>query len=82
MTSSAIEEKIRGIVAEIAELVPENVTAQADFVKELGVDSMAALELMAALEDEFGIVIDPDSMPELSSLQSCTNLVKGLLDAE
>ena len=74
--SASLHEEIRLLIAEITELEPEAIEEGSHLVMDLGADSMAALELMAALEKRYAIVIDPECLPEMHSLGSITALVE------
>ncbi len=54
--------KIRGIVAEQLGIKPESITTETSF-DELDADSLDVVEVIMALEDEFGIEI-PDEVAE------------------
>ncbi|MGL2714326.1 acyl carrier protein [Helicobacter pylori] len=56
-------ETIRAVIAEQLEIDVSQVTPEAKFVKDLGVDSLDILELIMALEERFGIEI-PDEQAE------------------
>jgi len=70
MTTSVTErtEKIKKVVCYILELEPDDVTLDSSFVEDHGVDSMGAIDLLAALEREFGIVIEPGQLPRMTTL--------------
>ena len=42
-----LEKEMRSLVAEILEIDPEKITLDANFVEDLGMDSMMALEILA-----------------------------------
>ena len=48
-----VEEKIKAIIAEQLGVKPEEVTPEASFIDDLGADSLATVELIMALEEEF-----------------------------
>ena len=58
-----IFEKVKKIVIEQLEVGPEQVTPEANFANDLGADSLATVELVMALEEEFDIEI-PDEVAE------------------
>lgn len=51
------EERVRKIVVEQLGVKPAEVTPDARFVEDLGADSLDTVELVMALEEEFGIEI-------------------------
>ena len=76
---SNLEQEIRGMVAEIIERNPEEIINDADFVKDLGVDSMMALELLASLEKKYRIIIPEENLMKLKSLNHTINIVNSLI---
>ncbi len=60
---SSIEERVKKIVAEQLGVKEEEVQTEASFVEDLGADSLDTVELVMALEEEFGIEI-PDEKAE------------------
>lgn len=69
------KEKIREIVAEVLCLEPDEIGEDADFVSELGVNSVQMLEIAAGIEDEFDIEI---SASDLGKYDSIRKIVKAL----
>lgn len=69
------KEKIREIVAEVLCLEPDEIGEDADFVSELGVNSVQMLEIVAGIEDEFDIEI---SASDLGKYDSIRKIVKAL----
>ncbi|MBL7071338.1 MAG: acyl carrier protein [Candidatus Omnitrophica bacterium] len=59
----AVQEKIKEIIAEQLGVKKEEVTEEAKFIDDLGADSLDTVELVMALEEEFGIEI-PDEDAE------------------
>jgi len=56
-------DRIKAIIAEQLGVKQEEVTEQAKFIEDLGADSLDTVELVMALEEEFGIEI-PDEDAE------------------
>ena len=59
----SVQEKVRSIIAEQLGVKVEEVTPQAKFIDDLGADSLDTVELVMALEEEFGVEI-PDEEAE------------------
>ena len=79
MTKFDVDKDIRGLVAEVLETEPETIDANASFVKDLGMDSMMALEILAAIEKKYRIVIPEDTLPKFTTLNKTIEIVKGIL---
>jgi acyl carrier protein len=76
-----LEREIRGAIAAIIEVAPEAIGPDTHLVQDLGADSMAALEIMAWLEKTFRVVIEPEALPEMTTLARIAGLVRKLSDA-
>jgi len=63
-----VNEKIKGIIAEQLGVKPEEVTPQASFIEDLGADSLDTVELVMALEEEFGIEIPDEDAEKMASV--------------
>jgi len=74
-----VEKDIRDLVAEVLETEPERIDADASFVKDLGMDSMMALEILAGIEKKYRIVIPEDTLPKFTSLNKTIGIVKDIL---
>ncbi len=74
-----VEQDIRELVAEILESEPQEIGIDAHFVKDLGMDSMMALELLAAIEKKYRIVIPEDALPKFTGLRTTVTIVEGIL---
>ena len=48
---------------------------EADLADDLGADSLAAVELSMALEDEFGVAIDDEDLPKLKTVGDLANYI-------
>ena len=59
----AVGDKVRSIIVEQLGVDEEEVTSDASFVDDLGADSLDTVELVMALEEEFGLEI-PDEDAE------------------
>lgn len=75
-----VEREIQKIIAEIVEKEPDEIDSEAKFVEDLGMDSMMALEILAAIEKKYRIVIPEDNLPKFTNLKQTVILVKQILN--
>ena len=59
------QDKVRQIIAEQLGVKKEEVTDNAKFVDDLGADSLDTVELVMALEEEFGVEIPDEDAEKL-----------------
>ncbi|MCM8763305.1 MAG: acyl carrier protein [Candidatus Omnitrophica bacterium] len=64
----AVVDRIKTIIAEQLGVKPEEVTPQASFVDDLGADSLDTVELVMALEEEFGIEIPDEDAEKMTTV--------------
>ncbi|PIU18410.1 MAG: acyl carrier protein [Elusimicrobia bacterium CG08_land_8_20_14_0_20_44_26] len=76
MPEQNIEEKIKAIVAERLRVEVNKVTPEANFINDLGADSLDQVELVMALEDEFGLEIADDEAQKLDTVGKAIEYVK------
>jgi len=79
MSDKPIDQRVKDIVVEQLGVKPEQVTPQAKFIEDLGADSLDTVELVMALEEEFGIEV-PDEQAE--KLQSVGDVIKYIEDSQ
>lgn len=75
-TTPLSKEDLRLLIADVLDIEADDVTEDAHFVKDLGADSLLALELAVSLERRCGIKIESHEMVDVTTL----NDVAALLD--
>lgn len=73
MAEESIEAKVKKIIVEQLGVNEDQVTPEAKFIEDLGADSLDTVELVMALEEQFGQEI-PDE--EAEKLQSVGDVIK------
>jgi acyl carrier protein len=63
------EEEVKKIIADITEVPVEKLTLDADFLKDLGIDSLKAIEIVAAFEKKYRIIIPENDIPNIRNLR-------------
>jgi len=64
----AVEEKVKSIIVEQLGVKAEEVTPNASFVDDLGADSLDTVELVMALEEEFGVEIPDEDAEKMTTV--------------
>ena len=73
---ASVEEKVKHIIVEQLGVDEEEVKPEATFVDDLGADSLDVVELVMALEEEFGIEISDEDAEKLSSVQQAVQYIE------
>lgn len=63
------EEEIRQLVSNITEVPVEKLTLDADFFNDLNIDSLKAIEIVAAFEKKYRIIIPEQDIPKIRNLR-------------
>ena len=69
-------QKVRSIIAEQLGVKIEEVTDTASFVDDLGADSLDTVELVMALEEEFGIEIPDEEAEKMTTVGEAMRYVE------
>lgn len=69
MTINNLEEEIRHLVSIVTEVPEEILTLDADFFKDLEIDSLKAIEIVAAFEKKYRIIIPEEDIPRIRNLR-------------
>ena len=64
----AAADKVKAIIAEQLGVKPEEVTPSSSFIDDLGADSLDTVELVMALEEEFGIEIPDEDAEKMTTV--------------
>lgn len=72
MSNANLKEELRALIAEIAEKdeIPDDVA-----FKDLGIDSMMGVEIVAAIERKYQVKIDDAELAQITTLSSSMELV-------
>lgn len=79
MERSEIESRIKNLLVSELGLDEARVSAEATFEEDLEVDSLGVVELLMALEDEFGVKIPDEEAEEIGTVGEAVDVVAAKL---
>ncbi|MFQ5510559.1 MAG: acyl carrier protein [Candidatus Krumholzibacteriia bacterium] len=74
---STIEEKVKKIIEEKLSVNTDQITNDAKFAEDLKADSLDTVELVMALEDEFGLDIPDEEADKIKTVQDAIDYING-----
>lgn len=72
----AVEEKVRDVISNQLGVSLNEVVPEASFVDDLGADSLDLVELVMAMEEQFGVEIGDEDAEKLRTVQDVIDYVK------
>jgi len=72
----SVEEKIKKIICEQLEVNEEDVVPNAAFVDDLGADSLDQVELIMAMEEEFGLSISDEEAEKIATVKDAIEYIE------
>ncbi len=76
MADKTIEQKVKDIIVEQLGVNADQVVQEAKFIEDLGADSLDTVELIMALEEEFGIEVPDEEAEKLVSVGDVTRYIE------
>ena len=76
MADKPIDQRVKDIIVEQLGVKPDQVTPEAKFVEDLGADSLDIVELIMALEEEFGIEVPDEQAEKLLNVGDVTKYIE------
>ena len=74
--AEAVNDRVKAIIAEQLGVKLEEVTDTASFIEDLGADSLDTVELVMALEEEFGIEIPDEDAEKMTTVGDALKYVQ------
>ena len=72
----SVDKRVKEIVAEQLGKDVNEVTIEASFIDDLGADSLDIVELVMAMEDEFGIEIPDEEAEKIKTVKDVIEYIK------
>ncbi|MBS3731306.1 MAG: acyl carrier protein [Desulfobacterales bacterium] len=71
-----IEDKIKKLIAEKLEVDPGDVVPKASLIDDLGADSLAIVEMIMTMEEEFDIEVPDDDAEQLRTVEDAIKYIQ------
>ncbi len=71
-------EKVCNMLGEHLGIAPESIRPEQKIVDDLNADSLDVIELMMALEEEYGVTLPEDDMANIKTVQDVVDLMEKL----
>ena len=75
MQKNEILTRVKQVVSDVLKIENSEITDEANFVFDLGADSMQSVELVAGFEEEFDIEMDQDRALEVQNIDDAVNFI-------
>lgn len=73
---SSVEERVKKVVEEQLSVNEDQITPEASFIDDLGADSLDTVELVMALEEEFGVEIPDEEAEKITRVGEAIEYIK------
>ena len=73
-------EKLQGIIAEVVNLEPDEITMAATFVDDLGADSLDVFQIIMGIEEEFDIEIPNETAEKIVTVGDAVEAIRNAMN--
>ena len=72
----AVDSRIRSIISEQLGIGEDEITPDSSFMEDLGADSLDIVEVIMAIEEEFGMEVPDATVEEMETVKSLIDFVE------
>ena len=72
----SVDEKVKDIISEQLGVKKEEIKPESSFIDDLGADSLDTVEVVMALEEEFGIEIPDEDAEKITTVGDATKYIE------
>ena len=80
LTRDEIQTRAMDVLKLFDKVNPEKVSSKSHFVNDLGLDSLDVVEIVMALEDEFGIEVSDEEAERIFTVEDAVEFISKALD--
>ncbi|MCX5709260.1 MAG: acyl carrier protein [Candidatus Omnitrophica bacterium] len=75
-----LEQEVKELIAGVIGREPEELKLETNFWKDLGVDSIKAIEITVAIERKFKVSVRDEEIPKITTVGQAVAVIKGALE--
>lgn len=79
MDNNEVQKRVKKVIARVLKTPDENISDNANFIFDLGADSLQSVELVAAFEEEFNIEMEEDKALEIQTVADAAKFISQYL---
>lgn len=79
MEHEEVKARVKEAIARVMKIAPDSIADDANFVFDLGADSMQSVMLVAAFEEEFDVDMEEDKALGVQSVDGAVDFIANLL---
>jgi acyl carrier protein len=79
MDNNEVQNRVKKVIAKVLKTSQENISDNANFIFDLGADSLQSVELVAAFEEEFQIEMEEDKALEIQTVADAAKFISQYL---
>lgn len=78
--NSDVQQRVKKVIAKVLKIDEANISDDANFIFDLGADSMQSMELVGAFEEEFDIEMDEEKALEVQNVSDAVAFISQYID--
>jgi len=79
MENNQVQKQVINVVAKVLKMDVSEISPKANFIFDLGADSMQSLELIAGFEEEFNIEMDEDKALAVQTVSDAVKFIQSYI---
>ena len=80
MEKQEVQTRVKKVVSRVLKMEESEIADNANFIFDLGADSMQSLELVAGFEEEFDVEMDQDKALEIQTIDGAVIFIQQYLN--
>lgn len=79
MSTNEVQSRVKKVIGKVLKINAADIADDANFIFDLGADSMQSMELVAAFEEEFNIEMDEDKALNVQTVSAAADFIAAYL---